>query len=242
MTSSLRLGTWLSLGSPVIAELAALCGFDWVLLDLEHGSASEAALPDQLRALRGSATHGIVRVGAPHSDLIARVLDWGAHGIMVPHVSSAAEAGAVVQAAHYPPRGRRGFSRTVRAHDYGLRVPESTPAPLLMAQIETLDAVNESPGIACVEDIDVLFVGPADLQHDLKHRHPSAAEDFEACLNRVVTAARAAGKAAGILVRAPSELPQRLRQGFTHIAVQSDLALLRDAFRTMIQTNKEQSA
>jgi 2-dehydro-3-deoxyglucarate aldolase/4-hydroxy-2-oxoheptanedioate aldolase len=239
MTTSLRLGTWLSLGSPVIAELAALCGFDWVLLDLEHGSAAEAAVPDQLRALRGSGTRGIVRVGAPHPDLIARVLDWGAHGIMVPHVSSAAEAEALVQAAHYPPRGRRGFSRTVRAHDYGLRVPESTPAPLVMAQIETHDAVNESPGIACVEGIDVLFVGPADLQHDLQHRHPSAAEEFEACLNRVVTAARAAGKAAGILVRAPSELPQRLRQGFTHIAVQSDLALLRDAFRTMMESTKD---
>ena len=242
MTSSLQLGTWLSLGSPVIAELAALCGFDWVLLDLEHGSAAEAALPDQLRALGGSGTHGIVRVGAPHTDLIARVLDWGAHGIMVPHINSAAEAEAVVQAAHYPPRGRRGFSRTVRAHDYGLRVPESTPAPLLIAQIETCEAVNEAAGIARVEGIDVLFVGPADLQHDLQHRDPSAAEDFEACLNRVVAAARAAGKAAGILIRDPSELPHRLKQGFTYVAVQSDLALLRDAFRTILQTNKELSA
>jgi 2-dehydro-3-deoxyglucarate aldolase/4-hydroxy-2-oxoheptanedioate aldolase len=74
------------------------------------------------------------------------------------------------------------------------------------------------------------------LQHDLSHRTPSAAEDFEACLNRVVAAARAAGKAAGLLIRDPSELPHRLKQGFTHIAVQSDLALLRDAFRTIIQT------
>jgi 2-dehydro-3-deoxyglucarate aldolase/4-hydroxy-2-oxoheptanedioate aldolase len=239
MTSSLRLGTWLSLGSPVIAELAALCGFDWVLLDLEHGSASEAGVPEQLRALRGSHTQGIVRVGAPHADLIARVLDWGAHGIMVPHVSGVAAAEAVVRAAYYPPRGRRGFSRTVRAHDYGLRAPESSPAPLLMAQIETLDAVNESPGIAGVEGIDVLFVGPADLQHDLRHRPVSATADFEKCLNRVVAAARAAGKAAGILVRDPAELPQRLKQGFTRLAVQSDLALLRDAFRTTIQTTKD---
>jgi 2-keto-3-deoxy-L-rhamnonate aldolase RhmA len=239
MTSALRLGTWLSLGSPPITELAALCGFDWVLLDLEHGSASEATLPDQLRALRGSGTHGIVRVGAPHADLIARVLDWGAHGIMVPHVNSAAEAEAVVQAAHYPPQGRRGFSRTVRAHDYGLRVPESTPAPLLIAQIETRESVNEAPGIARVDGIGVLFVGPADLQHDLTHRNPCSAEDFEACLSRVVAAARAVGKAAGILVRDPSELPHRLTQGFTHIAVQSDLALIRDAFRTIVQTNKD---
>ena len=113
---------------------------------------------------------------------------------------------------------------------------------MLIAQIETCEAVNEAAGIARVEGIDVLFVGPADLQHDLQHRDPSAAEDFEACLNRVVAAARAAGKAAGILIRDPSELPHRLKQGFTYVAVQSDLALLRDAFRTIIQTNKELSA
>ncbi|MFN0079845.1 MAG: aldolase/citrate lyase family protein, partial [Prosthecobacter sp.] len=163
----------------------------------------------------------------------------GAHGIMVPHVNSAAEAEALVQAAQYPPRGRRGFSRTVRAHDYGLRVPEIAPAPLLIAQIETVDAVNEAPGIARVDGIGILFVGPADLQHDLKHRDQSADGDFEACLNRVVSAAHAAGKAAGILVRDPSELPHRLGQGFTHIAVQSDLALIRDAFRTIVRTNKD---
>ena len=238
MKPSLQLGTWLSIGSPVVAELAALCGFDWVLLDLEHGSAAEAALPGQLRALRGSATRGIVRVGAPHADLIARVLDWGAHGIMVPHVGSAAEAEAIVQSAHYPPRGRRGFSRTVRAHDYGIRPPESTPAPLLIAQIETFDAVDHAPGIAGVAGIDVLFVGPADLRHDLAHRSPPATEDFEACLDRVVNAARVAGKAVGILIRDPSELPRRLAQGFTRIAVQSDLALLRDALRSIVQTTK----
>ncbi len=236
MTSTqLQLGTWLSIGSPVIAELAGLCGFDWVLLDLEHGCASEAALPDQLRALRGTATRGVVRVGAPHPDLIARVLDWGACGLMVPHVNSAAEAEAIVRAAHYPPRGERGFSRTVRAHDYGLRAPDSTPIPLLIAQIETREAVNRAAEIARVEGVDVLFVGPADLQHDLKQSPPAPGEDYEACLSLVVEAARTAGKAAGILVRDPAELPSRLNQGFTHVAVQSDLAVLRDAFREILQ-------
>ena len=231
----LQLGIWLSIGSPAIAELAGLCGFDWVLLDLEHGCASEAALPEQLRALRGSATRGVVRVGAPHPDLIARVLDWGAHGLMVPHVNSAVEAEAIVRAAHYPPRGRRGFSRTVRAHDYGLRAPDSTPVPLLIAQIETREAVKQAAEIARVDGVDVLFVGPADLQHDLKQRVLSPGEDYEACLCRVVEAVRTAGKSAGILVRDPAELQPRLNQGFTHVAVQSDLAVLRDAFQKILQ-------
>ena len=103
-----HIGTWLSLASPVVAEVAAESGFDWVLIDLEHGCESEAALPNQLRALRGSDTLAIVRVSAPHPDLIARVLDWGAHGIMIPHVNSVAEARHCVDAATYPPQGHRG--------------------------------------------------------------------------------------------------------------------------------------
>jgi 2-dehydro-3-deoxyglucarate aldolase/4-hydroxy-2-oxoheptanedioate aldolase len=236
------IGTWLSIGSPVIAELAALSGFGWVLLDLEHGNVSEAGIPEQLRALRGSQTKGVVRVGALQADLIARLLDWGADGIMVPHVNSVAEAETIVRAALYPPRGQRGVSRTVRAYDYGLRTPESTSGPMLIAQIETLDAVNESHSIAGVEGIDVLFVGPADLQHDLRHRSLPDTADYEECLKRVVLAARNAGKAAGILVRDPSELPQRLEQGFTQIAVQSDLALLRDAFKATIHSAQESSS
>lgn len=235
MKTMTRIGTWLSIGSPVIAELAALSRFDWVLIDLEHGSGVEAAVPEQLRGLSGSKTQGIVRVGAPHADLIARVLDWGADGIMVPHVNSAEEAEAIVRAAHYPPRGRRGYSRTVRVHDYGLRAPDSTAAPLIMAQIETYDAVEASAEIATVDGIDVLFVGPADLQHDLRHRSPPVADDFESCLERVITAAENAGKTAGILVRDTTELPRRSSQGFLHLAVQSDLGILRDAYRQLLE-------
>ena len=120
-------GTWLSSGSPVVTELAADSGFDWLLLDLEHGCGSEAALLPQLQAMRGSGAAAIVRVGAPHADLIARVLDLGADGIMVPHISTVSEAEACVRAMHYPPRGLRGVSRSVRAHGYGLCPFESAP-------------------------------------------------------------------------------------------------------------------
>ena len=231
MTTRLMLGTWLSVGSPVIAELAAVCGLDWVLLDLEHGCGSDADVPDQLRALRGGPTRGIVRVPGDRPDLVARVLDQGADGVMVPHVDRAEQAERLVRAAWYPPRGQRGVSRTVRAHDYGLRPLDGRPAPILIAQIETLDAVDEATAIAGVDGIDVLFVGPADLQHDLAVRQPAAGSGFEDCLDRVVAAARAAGKAAGILVREPGDLPRRAEQGFSFVAVESDVAILRNAFR-----------
>ncbi|MCY2973234.1 MAG: aldolase/citrate lyase family protein [Planctomycetota bacterium] len=234
-TTTPSIGTWLSTGSPVIAELAALSGFDWVLLDLEHGNESEAALPNQLRGLRGSRTRGIVRVGAPHADLIARVLDWGAHGIMVPHVNSAAEAERIVQSAHYAPRGHRGLSRGVRAYEYGLNPPgDAMPVPLIMAQIETVEAVMCSAVIARTDGIDVLFVGPSDLQFDLKHHADSSAGDYLQCLRTVVSAAKAAGKAAGILVRDAADLPAHRDLGFTHIAVDSDIAILRKAYAKIL--------
>jgi 2-dehydro-3-deoxyglucarate aldolase/4-hydroxy-2-oxoheptanedioate aldolase len=237
---TLRIGTWLSIGSSAVAELAGMSGFDWLLFDLEHGCHTDAALPDQLRALRGTSTQAIVRVGAPHADLISRVLDWGAAGIMVPHVNCAAQAEHVVQAAHYAPRGHRGVARTVRACDYGLKPPptESTK-PIIMAQIETVEAVKHVDEISRVEGINVLFVGPADLQFDLSHHAEPACPDFSSCLRIVSAAARKAGIAAGILLRELTGVPSHLEQGFTHIAVDSDLSILRKAWQeTISQLNR----
>ena len=238
MTQALsKIGTWLSVGSPAIAELAALCGFDWVLIDLEHGSAPENAVLEQLRALRGTPTKGIVRVPAPHADLIARMLDWGADGIMVPHVNSAREAAAIVEAASYPPVGKRGFSRTVRGHQYGLRAPEDTPSPLIIAQIETCEAVGAANEIASVNGIDVLFIGPADLQLDLKVHPQSEPLTYSECLHRVVGASRDAGKSAGILLRDAGALKEHLAIGFNHIAVDGDLSILRKAYQAIVPSN-----
>jgi 2-keto-3-deoxy-L-rhamnonate aldolase RhmA len=230
--SDIQLGTWLSIGSPVIAELAALSGFDWVLLDLEHGCASEASLPDQLRALKGTSTLGIVRVGAPYPDLIARVLDWGADGIMVPHVESEDVAASIVRAACHAPRGKRGFSRTVRATGYGLGAHPGSP--ILMAQIETVAGVAAVPAIAAVEGITTLFVGPADLRHDLEYSSSLELSDYDSCLEQILVAAREAGKEAGILVRDPAEVSRHAERGFTRLAVHSDLAILRHAYETLV--------
>lgn len=228
------IGSWLNIGSPAVAELAALCGFDWLLFDLEHGCEAEAALPDQLRALRGTSTRAIVRVGAPHPDAIARALDWGAHGIMIPHVNTVAEAAACVDAMRYPPHGHRGVSRSTRACDYGLRPLQIDPPPLFMAQLETIDGVRNAREIAAVEGVDVLFVGPADLQFDLQARPEAADGNFEACLAYVAEAARAAGKQCGILVRDTADLPHLLALGYTQLAIDSDLAILRRGYQQIL--------
>ena len=232
---TLQLGTWLSSGSPAIAELAALCGFDWLLLDLEHGCEPEASLPGLLRALGGRSIKPIVRVGAFYPDQIARVLDWGAKGIMVPHVESAEMASEIVRAAYYAPRGRRGLSRTVRTHGYGLTFStDADAAPRLMVQIESVEGVKNVEAIAAVDGVDVLFVGPADLRHDLEHHPEWNVADFDACLAAVVNATLKYGKAAGILCRDVETITKFAAQGFTEIAVESDLSILRQAYQKIL--------
>ena len=221
-------GTWLSVGSPIIAELAAQCGFDWLLVDMEHGCFSEAAVLPILQAIGPRPIAVVVRVPSHDPALIGRVLDWGADAIMAPHVSTAAEAAALVQAMRYPPRGTRGYSRTVRAYGYGLQAPESMGAPMLFAQIESIEAVQNAEAIASVEGVDVLFVGPADLRVSLSTE--PAAPRFEEALDTVIAAARLHGRHAGILIRDQKETLALLQQGFTKVAVNSDTAILRAGF------------
>ena len=228
---SLKLGTWLSLGSTTVAELAADSGFDWLLFDLEHGSATDAAIPDQLRATRSSPAQTIVRVGAPHHDLIGRVLDWGAAGIMVPRVCSVDDAERIIKAAHYAPRGQRGVARTVRAVGYGLRPNDEKqmPRPIIIAQIETVEAVDQAAKIASVDGIDVLFIGPADLGYDLLAQ--KSTRNYAECVAHVAHAAREAGKECGVLLRRTEDVAAMRELGLTWIAVDSDIGLIREGYK-----------
>jgi 2-keto-3-deoxy-L-rhamnonate aldolase RhmA len=236
------IGTWLSIGSPIIAELAAASGFDWLLFDLEHGAHSDAVLMSNLQAIKGTSAMAVVRVGAPHPDLILRALDWGSGGIMVPHVESAAEATRCLQSIHYPPRGRRGISRSARVYEYGLRAmpaPEDLQPPALFAQIETLEGVKHVQEIAAVDGVDVLFVGPADLAFDISVRRNGHTPLYEECLAKVAAASQAAGKQAGILVRSMDDIPGLREQGFTHFAVDSDLGIIRNRYQQMLKRTRE---
>jgi 2-keto-3-deoxy-L-rhamnonate aldolase RhmA len=234
----LHLGTWLCIGSPVVAELAAESGFDWLLFDMEHGSYSEAALLPQFLATRGSGVAAVVRVGSPHPDLVGHVLDWGADGLMFPHVNSAAEAEACVQTAHYPPRGRRGLNRSVRAHGYGLRPPvdgQTSPAPLVIVQIESIEGVENVDEIARVDGVDVLFVGPSDLRFDLAARPALAKRGYAECVARVAAAVAASGKPGGFFTRDLGDVRALQSQGFEWIGFETDLTILRNAYRTLVE-------
>ncbi|RBP38093.1 2-dehydro-3-deoxyglucarate aldolase/4-hydroxy-2-oxoheptanedioate aldolase [Roseimicrobium gellanilyticum] len=222
----LQFGTWLQTGSSIVAELADACGFDWLLIDLEHGCGTDMTVLPQLQVIRRAAA--IVRVPTAQPDLIARALDWGAAGIMVPMVSTAEKAEACVRAMHYPPRGDRGLAGMVRAYRYGLEKEPATPH--FFAQIETIEAVKNARAIAAVEGVDVLFVGPMDLQLNLKAYPEHATLDYVACLREVATASKLAGKACGILLKQTEDISSYHELGFTHPAVETDITFLRDSY------------
>jgi 2-keto-3-deoxy-L-rhamnonate aldolase RhmA len=225
------LGTFISSGSSAVVELASLCGLDWLMLDMEHGALTEAGLLDCLRATGGRDVVSVVRVPTHEAGLVSRVLDRGAHALMAPHVENAEQAAALVRAMRYAPEGDRGYSRTVRAYDYGLVAPESAQRPLLFAQIESLAGVEHVEEIARVPGVDVLFVGPADLNLSLA-AHKSTIT-YEESLARVLAAAKSASIQTGILARDRVDVPKLLAMGFTKVAVDSDLALLRAGFASI---------
>jgi 2-keto-3-deoxy-L-rhamnonate aldolase RhmA len=236
--SPLQLGTWLQTGSSIVAELADACGFDWLLIDLEHGCGADATVLPQIQVIRRAAA--IVRVPTAQPYHIARALDWGAAGIMVPMVSTAEKAKACVRAMHYPPRGDRGLAGMVRAFRYGLE--NTTVTPQFFAQIETIEAVENACAIAAVDGVDVLFIGPMDLQLNIKSYPERATLDFAACLQEVATAAKLAGKACGILLKQTDDVAVYRDLGFTHPAVETDITFLRESYRKVLSPWKHPTA
>lgn len=230
-------GAWLNLGSSVTAEMAGQAGFDWALIDLEHGAGDQERLLHQLQALDATQTAGIVRIAWNEAPRFKRALDLGPSGIMVPYVNTATEARQAAEAMRYPPQGVRGVARSCRAAGFGQAFDayfaEANANLLTIVQIETAEAVRNAEEIAAVEGVDVLFIGPLDLSVSLGIPQQTAHPDFRAALNRVVAASRRAGKAAGILLPTPEQIAPTIADGFTFIAVGSDGGLVASGMRSI---------
>jgi 2-dehydro-3-deoxyglucarate aldolase/4-hydroxy-2-oxoheptanedioate aldolase len=231
-------GTFLQMGSPVSAEVCGRAGFDWGLIDLEHGLGAEASLLAELMALELAGASAIVRVETGSPLRISRALDQGAAGLMVPRVRSAAEAAVAVQCVRYPPEGARGVALSVRAAGFG-----STPHDGLgmvnagittMIQIENAPALADVACIAAVDGVDVLFVGPNDLTHSLGIPGRFEAPVYRDALAEVSRAAGAAGKACGILLRSPAELEAHRALGYSVFVLLSDSSLLAQSARSAL--------
>jgi 4-hydroxy-2-oxoheptanedioate aldolase len=233
------LGGFLSLGSAQTAELMAAAGYDWALIDLEHGAGDEIAALAQMQALAARRCITIVRVESSARQRVHRVLDFGAHGVMFPHIDTAEEAAAAVAAMRYPPAGVRGVAFSNRACAYGANFRpylEGSAALLTIVQIESPTAVKNAEAIAAVEGVDVLFIGPSDLSHSMgilgNFEHP----DFDFAVRRIAQSSRSRGKYCGILLPSPRDLTRFLELGYRFVASGSDAVLLNNAARALVQS------
>jgi 4-hydroxy-2-oxoheptanedioate aldolase len=219
-------GTWSNLGSSIASEIAGLAGFDWVLIDLEHGSGDYGNLVHQIQAVSATPAAPIVRVAWNDPVAFKRILDLGASGLMVPYVQNADEARRAVQAMRYPPNGIRGVASLNRATGFGAEFSEyvrrADTELLTVVQIETPLAVENAPEIASVDGVDVLFVGPLDLSTGLGVQGKYDDPTYLAAIDRVSAAAEAAGKASGILLLDPLSVAPMLERGLRFIALGSD--------------------
>jgi 2-keto-3-deoxy-L-rhamnonate aldolase RhmA len=231
------LGSIVTLPAAGVAEIVADAGFDWLWIDMEHGPLDLLTVEAMLRACGSCAA--IVRAPANDPVWIKRILDTGCDGILLPHVESADDARAAVDAAYYPPRGRRSFGVS-RAHGYGPRLnaylESSRDETTVMVQIESAAAVAAIADILATDGVDAAVIGPFDLSGSLGRlgdiTHPEVTEAIDA----VARAGRALGVPVGIFSGTPELARTYLERGFSPVAVGVDAMLLAAGARSLRQS------
>jgi len=225
--------------SPGMSSILAHSGCRFVFYDMEHTGLGFETLKWLFASCRGLPIEPMVRVPRGEYPWLARALDLGARGVMVPMVESAEQAQAIVQACRYPPVGRRGAAFGFAHDDYtggdvAAKVAAANERTLVVAQIETERGLAEVEAIAAVEGVDVLWVGHFDLSNFMgipgRFDHP----DFEAAMRRVAQACRAHGKVAGFMATDTAWIDRVRAMGYTMIAVGTDMGLLADATRRLV--------
>jgi 2-keto-3-deoxy-L-rhamnonate aldolase RhmA len=217
--------------TPGIAQILKLAGCDYVLYDMEHSGMGFETLKTQVAHCRGLGIAPLARVPRGEYHFLARALDVGVDGVMIPMVESVAEAQAIVEATRYPPIGRRGAAFGFAHDGYAGGAPADKIATanartLVIAQIETERGLSQVDAIAAVDGIDVLWVGHFDLTNFLgipgQFEHPAYLD----ALKRVVAAGRAHNKGLGFLATDAATASQYKSRGFNMLAAGTDMALL----------------
>ncbi|WP_394551734.1 HpcH/HpaI aldolase/citrate lyase family protein [Agromyces sp. MMS24-JH15] len=223
-------GMWVCTGSPLVAEIAAGSGLDWVLIDMEHAPNGLESVLAQLQAVAASPVTPVVRVPSHDPATIKQVLDLGAQNLLVPMVETRADAEAVVAAARYPPRGIRGvgsaLGRSARWNRVEGYLAHADAHVSLFVQVETAAAVANSAEIAAVDGVDGVFVGPSDLAASMGHLGAQTHPDVVAAVLAVFDTVRAAGKPVGVNAFDPAIAAAYLDAGARFILVGADVTLL----------------
>jgi len=235
-------GSWLNLGSHVSADIMGHAGFDWLLIDMEHGSGYEDMMFHQLQVLAAMNVTPLVRTSDATRGKVQQILDSGAQGIMFPQIYHVQEAKSATQLMYYPPKGTRGMATITRATHFGKSAKEYRDqlnrTLLGIIQIETAPALVEVEAIAALPEVDVLFVGPTDLSVALgtfgQFQHPV----FQTALRDVAAAAKKYGKAAGVLMQDISEYDLYAQLGYRFLACGGDSVFLMQGANSLAATMK----
>lgn len=224
-----QVGLWCSLASPVATEIAAGAGFDWIVVDGEHGPNDITTLLPQLQAMQGGTAEPVFRIPWNEPVIIKRALDVGARSLLIPWVQNADEARRAVASTRYPPLGIRGVARAIRANDYGRTADYHRNAHLdtcVLVQLETGAALKEIEAVAAVEGVDGIFIGPSDVAASLGHLGDPKDPTVQAAIIDAVKRIRAAGKSAGFLTGDRDEAEAMFDLGFNFTAVGNDVSIL----------------
>jgi len=234
--NELTLGSWMMVGHPAIAEILSKSGLDWVVVDLEHTTISEAQAGEALRVIDLCGTFPMVRLTSNNPDQIKRMMDAGARGVVVPNVSSAEEARRAVQATKYGPDGTRGVGLG-KAQGYGSGFDEylswQKNGPVVIVQIEDIAAVDRIESILAVPGVDGYFIGPYDLSCSMGIPGEFENPRFQETINKILQIGLDAGRPAGIHVVEPDleQLRRRVSEGYRIIAYSVDTRMLDSSIR-----------
>ena len=234
-------GIWLALANETVAEIAGKAGFDWCLIDAEHGPNTLTTIAAQLRALAGTHAHAVVRVPMDEDWMLKQVLDLGVQTIVVPMVNTAEQAAQVAAAVRYPNSissvGSRGMGAVLaRASDYGEIVDYVSSANeqiFLFVQIESAEAVVNVDAIAATPGVDGVVVGPADLSADMGFVGQIDAPEVIAAIDHVYARTKAAGKIVGTIVFDENDIHNQIDRGVTFLGLGGDGFLLRQSMRSL---------
>lgn len=223
------IGTFAAIPHPVAIEVTAASGLDFICIDAEHAQIGRELIENLIRASDIHNVPAMVRVPGHAPESIAGVLDAGAAGVLVPRVSTAAQAKTAVLATRYPPAGERGVGPG-RAAGYGYRIPDYLKSAndnlVLAIQIETAEGLANVEEIVAVEGVDVIFIGPGDLSVSLDAIGPKGAKKLDAAILKITKAARAAGKAVGIFRPSADDIGRWSEAGISFYLLASDTMFL----------------
>ena len=236
-------GVFINMYCPPIVEMVGLTGFDFVIIDAEHGPMGIENCENMVRAADSVNITPITRIAVNTQQNILRYLDIGAAGVQMPMINCKADAEAVVRAVKYPPEGRRGLAG-VRAADYGLTgslgdyVKEANRETLVAVHVETIEATKNLKQTLTVPGIDVVFIGPTDLSSSMGYPGQSDHPEVRKTIDGLVKEIRAAGKVAGTTAFDPASLRKRREEGFQYIT-HATVPMLANSVRDYIAAARE---